>query len=645
MRVVLIALGWLMATGSSMAQIESYAALERIWDAEISPDGNHLATGCSPRNALEICIYDLSGATPARVIPAPDGGRITGFFWPSPDYLVYWVSSYQTIHVSDGLQHLDVERALSFSLETGSTSILLAEIGNVTGLRDISSVMVNHDDRVAMELTLLQSAQTSARSRLSRGGGFATAVYEVSLETGELLEIRQRATDSTIGYRLDMAGDPVLDIRLDADSGDYSINRVEGRRRQPIFEGNYGARRPSVFGLTDDGQAVAIRLPDGNLHRLNIATGEMTPYQANGVDITTEALIIDRYAGEVVGVRYTADMPVQVFMDEELAGLHAELKTILTETTVLIAAWTPDRMKMVVIGMDPGQPENYYLLDLATGGLGLLDTAASFADGQGAGERIAFDYEASDGLEIRAYLTLPPGHDDNSATPPLVVMPHGGPQARDDGRYDWWAAYYASLGYAVLQPNFRGSAGYGIEFTQAGHGEFGGRMIQDSIDGARHLQAEGLVRDGEYCVVGASYGGYAALMAGLMDPANVGCVVSFAGVTNPFSFLVNRSEFPILTQYWEEYIGDRFGDPVLRDSITPAARAAELGMPILMIHGDEDTTVPVDQMRLMRNGLAQNQDVGFVFLEGEDHYLGSVAARTRLLQESGDFLQQHLPVE
>lgn len=397
--------------------------------------------------------------------------------------------------------------------------------------------------------------------------------------------------------------------------------------------------------MTDNGTAVAIRIPGTGLRRLDIATGEISRYDVGGTDVSLMGAIVDRYANSVVGFRYTDDLPRQIFTDPDLASLHAELKEILTENSVIITAWNMDRTKLVVEGRDAGQPANYYLLDLNSGGLGLLDVEAQLPEGQVASARDLIEYEASDGVSIPAYLTLPPGRTQADGALPLIVMPHGGPRSRDTAEYDWWAAFYAARGYAVFQPNFRGSIGYGYEFERAGYGGFGTRMIDDIIEGAHHLQAAGIARPGQYCVIGGSYGGYAALMTALRDPEHVACAVSFAGVTDPFAFLGGRNRWQTELRYWEQYMGDRYGDRAEQALITPVARVGELQAPLLILHGEDDTTVPYDQLRLLRNAMEGRDNVRFVTLQDADHYLGTPEARTILLRESQAFLDENFPAD
>jgi len=637
MRLFLCAILLSCGGSNAAAQIESYASLERIWEAELSPDGVHLATGCSPRGEREICIYNLANNGQPVVLAPPRGGRIIDFFWPSPTHLIYRAVSTQRLSSNEGRQGLAIYQPLSYSLETQNTVPLMAQAR-------IASVLSNEDNKIAMMLTYDLAARNQSGSRLRVRNDFGTVVYAVDLDSGQTTNRIETSSGSTVSFVMNSAGEKLLDIRYDEDTGSYKIFTAGRGTQREIFHDVFPASRPRIQGLTVGETAIAIRFPRIGLRRMDISTGQLSMFEEDGIDTEFMSTILDTYAGTIVGFRYTDDLPRQIFTDPELAGLHNELKQVLTEDSVTLSAWTPDRMKMVVIGQNAGQPAHYYLLDLNTGGLGLLDTVMALPEGQEAGQKEALTFTTSDGLDIPGYLTLPPGQTREDGPFPLIAMPHGGPQSRDTAEFDWWASYYASLGYAVFQPNFRGSQGYGTEFLEAGYGGFGTRMIEDIIEGAHYLQDEGIAREGGYCAAGASYGGYAVMMMSIKDQDRLACAISFAGVVDPFSMLARSQDDADTIRYWEQYMGSRFTSSDYQEEISPSDRMNEMRAPMLILHGDDDTTVPFDHFRQLQSGMANQDTARFIRMEGEDHYLGSPEARMTLLRESEAFLAEHLPV-
>ncbi len=188
------------------------------------------------------------------------------------------------------------------------------------------------------------------------------------------------------------------------------------------------------------------------------------------------------------------------------------------------------------------------------------------------------DYRASDGLALRGVLTLPPGRRPKALA--LVVLPHGGPEERDYPRFDWWAQAFASRGYAVFQPNFRGSSGYGVQFRNAGLGEWGRKMQTDISDGVADLAKKGIVDPKRACIVGGSYGGYAALAGVTVQQGLYRCAVSVAGVADLSDMLIYEHKASASTssssiRYWRAFMGATSSSDSRLDAITPSALAGQ----------------------------------------------------------------------
>jgi dipeptidyl aminopeptidase/acylaminoacyl peptidase len=252
-------------------------------------------------------------------------------------------------------------------------------------------------------------------------------------------------------------------------------------------------------------------------------------------------------------------------------------------------------------------------------------------------------FNAKDGLQLHGYLTLPQGRPARAL--PLVVYPHGGPQARDEPGFDWWAQAMASRGYAVLQANFRGSNGYGWDFLSAGFAEWGRKMQTDLSDGVRWLAAQGTTDPARVCIVGASYGGYAALAGAAIDTGVYRCAAAVAGISNPHR-MIERDKWMEGDQgdpgkrYWLRYMGPEAKLP----EISPLSNIDRVSIPILLVHGKDDTTVPFEQSQMMADALRKaGKPVELVTLDQEDHHLSRGATRLKMLQAVVAFLEKNNP--
>jgi dipeptidyl aminopeptidase/acylaminoacyl peptidase len=257
-----------------------------------------------------------------------------------------------------------------------------------------------------------------------------------------------------------------------------------------------------------------------------------------------------------------------------------------------------------------------------------------------------FAYKAADGLELEGVLTLPPGSSGKNL--PLVVMPHGGPIGiHDQVGFDWWAQGFASRGYAVFQPNYRGSGGYGAAFREKGYGELGRGMLSDISDGVKALAGAGIVDPKRACIVGASYGGYAALAGVTIQHGLYRCAVAVSGVTDVGAWMgeFGQDQYSPGFRYAQKFFGVSLAkDPAL-DAISPLKRAQEADAPILLIHGRDDTVVPFVHSLGMSEVLERaGKPVKFVATPGEDHWLSHEATRTQTLEESVAWVEKYNPV-
>jgi dipeptidyl aminopeptidase/acylaminoacyl peptidase len=251
-------------------------------------------------------------------------------------------------------------------------------------------------------------------------------------------------------------------------------------------------------------------------------------------------------------------------------------------------------------------------------------------------------YKAADGLAMDGVLTLPPGRDPKGL--PVVVLPHGGPSADNRVEFDWWAQAFASRGYAVFQPNFRGSTNRGDAFRRAGYGEWGRKMQTDLSDGLAELGRRGIVDPSRACIVGASYGGYAALAGVTLQQGVYRCAASVAGVADinlMYDTDVRESGNSRMT--WKS-LREALGDPKGYAAISPRRFAARADAPILLVHGRDDTVVPLRQSQVMADAL---KDAGkpyeLVVLAGEDHWLSRGETRKQMLAATVAFVEKNNP--
>jgi dipeptidyl aminopeptidase/acylaminoacyl peptidase len=360
-------------------------------------------------------------------------------------------------------------------------------------------------------------------------------------------------------------------------------------------------------------------------------------------DLDAESIRVDPLDDHIQAVRMGgADRPYR-WLDAAAEKRYAALGRTFAGKRVSIESRSADNKRVIVEVEDSSSPPVYYLIDYAAKKADIVGEQYPGLVDQPEGTVRQFAYEARDKYPLFGYLTIPAGAAEKNL--PLVVLPHGGPESRDTPDFDWWSQFLASRGYAVLRPQFRGSTGLGTEHRLAGRGQWGLRMQDDVTDGVKALIAQGIVDPKRVCIVGASYGGYAALAGAAFTPELYACAVSVAGVSDLPEMLAHEEkivgEEGDSVYYWRESIGTR-DDPRVGQR-SPARYARNIRAPILLIHGSNDSVVPFEQSQMMANALkAAGVPHQLVTLDSEDHWLSSAVTRTRLLSEIEKFLATNL---
>jgi dipeptidyl aminopeptidase/acylaminoacyl peptidase len=302
-------------------------------------------------------------------------------------------------------------------------------------------------------------------------------------------------------------------------------------------------------------------------------------------------------------------------------------------------------MRVIFSIAGPKDPGSHYFIDLKAGTIELASRSQPAIAAGELGDMRTVQYAAQDGTRLTGYLTLPPGRGPKNL--PLVVMPHGGPESRDWISFHGWAQVLANRGYAVFQPNFRGSGGFGRAFAEAGHRQWGRLMQSDVSDGVSALIKDGTADAGRICIVGASYGGYAALAGGALTPQVYKCVVSIAGVSDLVEMVdaVRREtgSDSLTYKYWVKRVGDPSTDSAQMRSVSPSEHAADFRAPVLLVHGKDDGIVPLKQSLTMERALkSAGKSVKLVEIPLEGHHFARASSRLTLFKELEQFLYANI---
>jgi dipeptidyl aminopeptidase/acylaminoacyl peptidase len=629
----------LCSAPSALAQapppVEAYTRGAGVVGISLSEDGSRIAV-TTLRQSTEgdqagLQIIDLQDNRVVRAFAAPEGRLLGGAFWIDNRRLIF--SAWASIRASDNPGSWNQWRGFAlFDADTGEQNV--AEVfgssiywlpGDPLSVRTIGS---------EYERNLMRSAQ----------GAVDRGVLRIDLDQGgirRVANLNNAQDEYTSALLFEDDGD--LLARVDTDNRTntwrFLVNGPDGLRTALEGVDETGAP-PDLAGILADGRwALVTRRSDEDRWQMLAYDRNSGQFEviASHDRYDMERGIRDRWTNRVVGVSWTEDLPRQRFFDPALQAAYEHLERVFEDGYAVIQSWSRDRGRIVVRGETSVDAGTYYLFDASTRTLQVLRRSyPELSGGAALGNRQTITYRARDGTRIPAYLTLPANADRNL---PLVVLPHGGPHARDDFGFDAQASFLASRGYAVFQPNFRGSTGYGYAWFNAGRRHWGDGMMQTDVEDGVDALIRGEIADpARMCIVGGSYGGYVALTAVTRTPDRYRCAVSVAGVSDLVNMAdTNRSD------WWRLSMGDRRGDRDHLREISPANFADRVRAPVLLMHGKEDRTVPIWQSQLMRDRLlAAGRDVRFIEFEHEFHGFQYEENQAREFREIESFLAQHI---
>ncbi len=484
-------------------------------------------------------------------------------------------------------------------------------------------------------------------------GKFVTRHFKVHLDTGK--ESLQKTLTYKTGRVIRSSDGTKILAReeYDSRSGKYKIIYGEGDNEKIIYSEKFDTdkNRTTYLYTVIDEKVLLQETEKSGLSLFSIdprtkarATFSLNANVPSGYEYGP---LFDNFTNELIGIGYTDDLFKEVYSAEPYKSWHAKAKKALRGKNVTILSRTRDNSMVTLFAEGPTTAGAFYLFEPKVNKISSLGGMYPELKPSEIGKTIRVDYTARDGLKIPAYLTLPPGKSKSSGPMSMVVMPHGGPIARDDASFDFWAQYLASKGYVVFKPQFRGSSGFGYSYEKKGFGEFGAGMLEDTVDGVKHLIKIGVVNPDKICVTGASYGGYQALALPMIEPDMFKCAISVNGVSDipdmlKFVAAINGNDGSSM-KFWTKVIGNRYEDKDMMIAQSPADNADKIKAEILLVHGTDDMTVPLQQSEAMAKALKKTgRSKKIIELPNDDHNLSLAQSRKKLLEESEKFFSKHL---
>ena len=631
---------------------EAFGQLPVITVASLSPNGKLFARDRVSATEMKLEIWDIDAGKLVRTLGIDPTNQVRDLTWSDDQTVLMELGAVIDLNCRPpGECRYDFVETRAVDVSGGDSRPLLA-----SGRRQWSSVT-----RVAAARTqrphtvMMESLDVSymprsgvlrpTRSAERDAARLPRAIYAVDTRSGaEALVVR--GSPDTFDWIFDTRGEPVARADWQSSSRQLSIFVRDGTAWRSIFESHDDSVTP--MGLTMDGKDVVVVGRNGS---------DRSKAWALPLDGSPARVLYDEPSGEAIGAcidagthavtciqlrRGIADPTVRWFDDTEAAQARSLTSAFPGRRADSIEHSVDGRRALVIVD-SASTPREWRLVDFDRSRADVIGEAYPDLARKSLGKVSAITYQSRDGKTIPALLTLPPGKEGRDLA--LVVLPHDGDSADEHDLFDQYAQFLATRGYAVLQPNYRGSWGYGDAHREAGRQQWGGIPQHDITDGVRHLVADGTANPQRVCIVGIGYGGYSALWGAAFAPDVYACAASIGGYSDlpAFLALVRRGAGPDtdLVDWWVDKIGQP-DDPKLADW-SPARHAVNIKVPVLLLHGSADLVVPISQSEGMERALKDaGKPVRFVSLPDGDHAISRADTRIQVLKELEVFLAKYL---
>jgi dipeptidyl aminopeptidase/acylaminoacyl peptidase len=607
--------------------------------AQLSPNGKHLAGFRDFADDRRIMVVEVATGQPVSVIKIGSDNRIDRFWWANDERILFSASFKGGTATRLGAVNVDGSGFRDFARRRNPKGDIPEAAFQQYGDQIVDLLPADRDGVLLQYIDFLSYRTYTARLyRLNVYNGRLTAVASAGRR------VRAWYTDqgglARVAYGRDHDG-PFFIYRADKGSPWLELKPTSAvvSNEMSFYPLDASADPAKIYTAARvDSDRLAVHLYD-------IHTGQFSePLLSNDrYDVEGPLYFSGGGAGrELIGISYLDHFHRTRWVEPTWKKwMEAAEGALPGQMTRLVGRATDDRL-LLLYAISDRQPGTYYVYAPADAKLMRIASEHPDLDPARMAPVEAVDYRARDGRLIPAYLARPPGSAGRRV--PVVVNPHGGPWARDNAAFDPELQFFASRGWAVFRPNFRGSDGYGLEHRMAGYGQWGLAMQDDISDGVAWLIEQGIADPDRICIYGGSYGGYAALMGLVKTPELYRCGAAFAAVSDIVDLIDDKEWYANFDDSeYAKLIGDRKADREKLRAASPAQRASDIRDPVFLAHGEEDRVVRVGQSRKMAEALKDaGKEHELLILEKEGHGLFYERNRLDFYRRLEAFLHRHL---
>ena len=623
-----------VAMAAKEVPVEDFFKRSGYSSFQLSPDGKYLAAITPVNNRRNIAVINLE-TREARAVTGIKERDISGFFWANNDRILFYMDkdgneSFGIFAVNkDGSKYRVLIEPAETQIKGGSRIVRTASVIN-TLKEDDDYVLVSapriYQDTVIQDVKKM-NIMSGRSTMVERNPGTISAW--ITNYTGEVVgAVGTVDGENEVLFRESEGDEWTKLIKFeDATGGFY-----------PAWISKDASRMYISSNVTPEGETrdkAAIYKYDLENNKI----GELV-FEHDMVDVSSVAgsLVTD----DIVMVSYVAEKPGRHYVDQRWADILEPVQAAFPDKIVTPSSITDDEKLMVITVWSSREPATYYLFDVESRRMEELAAAYDWLDPSDLGEMQPVWIEARDGLQLPAYLTLPPDSDGKNL--PMVINPHGGPRARDTYGFRPDVQLMANRGYAVLQVNFRGSTGYGQEFDKAGWRRWGLEMQDDITDAVQWAVEQGIADPDRVCIYGGSYGGYAAMAGITFTPELYQCAINYVGVTSiPLLFETMPTAWRRFLPSMKKQIGDPDKEADMLEDRSPLNHVDQIRVPLLMAYGLQDPRVVIDHALDLEKELKKHEiDYELIIEKKEGHGFVRFENQVDWYTKVIDFLDENL---
>lgn len=630
----------LLFTSLSQAALAEELPLEHFFKNpefagfQLSPDGTRLAAMVNLKGRMNLAVIDLE-TRKSQAVTNVKRQDVSGFMWANNDRLLFFMD--KDGNESFGIFAVDADGGYPRTLVEPPESVIRSGRRSEVRIVQVLDILEKEPEWVLVSSNERRAAYPD--------------VFRMNIMNGKT-QLVERNPGNITGWFTDWDGNVMgAGFQDELETGFMLLRNPEEDEWETIVRTRFDAPSFQPAGITGDGESgyvVSNLTPTGEardkaaLYEYNFKTKTFGDLVYEHPEIDCCNLIQNKKKRDMVGVAWMVGKPEREYLDPKWKSVMSAIDKAMPDTVNILSSLDDEETIGVITAYSSTQPARYFLFDFVNKKLEWMADSRPWVDASAMAEMKPYSFESRDGRLLHGYLTLPNGSDGKNL--PLIINPHGGPWARDGWGYNTEHQFLANRGYAVIQVNFRGSVGFGMDHLQSSWKQWGQSMQNDVSDAVKWAIDQGIADADRVCIYGASYGGYATMAGLTFTPDLYKCGINYVGVTDiPLLFSTAPDSWAAGEEQMKVMIGDPDTEEEFLEQWSPVHHADKIKAPVFMAYGERDPRVNIKHAKEMEKTMKKaGVDYELMVKRNEGHGFRKEENRYDFYGKMDEFLAEHL---